>query len=66
MAAQQAQAAQLAAQHAAQNQGRPALEGGTSQPSPMMAPQPQAGSGPSFSLAEGGESEEEGDEVETT
>ena len=68
MAAQQAQAAQYAAQQAAQNANRPPMEGGQQ---PQMAqgqpqqPQPAvAGSGPSFSLAEGGEGEEEGDEVE--
>jgi hypothetical protein len=64
MAAQQAQAAQYAAQQAAQNpnrqpDGQPPL--GNGQP---QAQQPQPGSGPSFSLTEGGEGEEEGDEVE--
>ena len=61
MAAQQAQQAQYQAQQAAQNPNR--------QPGDQPAgqqPQPLQGSGPSFSLAEGGEGEDEGDEVETT
>ncbi len=66
MAAQQAQAAQYAAQQAAQNPNR--QPDGQPQPqnggAPVAAAQP--GSTPSFSLAEGGEGEEEGDEVETT
>ena len=58
MAAQQAQQAQYQAQQAAQNPGR--------QPGDQPAgqqPQPQ-GSAPSFSLAEGGMEEEEGEDAE--
>jgi hypothetical protein len=70
MAAQQAQAAQYAAQQAAQNPNRPPMEGGNGGQPQMMQQQqphqPQPGSGPSFSLTEGGEGEEEGDEVEAT
>ena len=73
MAAQQAQQAQYAAQQAAQNAAnRPPMEGGQ-QGQPMQGgqqqpqqPQPMPGSAPSFSLSDGGEGEEEGDEVETT
>jgi hypothetical protein len=60
MAAQQAQQAQFAAQQAAQNPGR-APEG--QQPQPGT---PQQGSGPSFSLTEGGSDEEEGEEAEAS
>ena len=59
MAAQQAQQAQYQAQQAAQNPGR--------QPGDQPAgqqPQPQQGSGPSFSLSEGGTEEEEGEDAE--
>ena len=59
MAAQQAQQAQYQAQQAAQNPGR--------QPGDQLAgqqPQPQQGSGPSFSLSEGGTEEEEGEDAE--
>lgn len=74
MAAQQAQAAQYAAQQAAQNANRPPMEGGGGhQPQMTQAPQqqqphqqPMTGSGPSFSLSENGEGEDEGDEVEAT
>jgi hypothetical protein len=60
MAAQQAQAAQHAAQQAAQNPNRQ-IEG----QQPQIAQQPgQPGSGPSFSLAESGEGEEEGEDAE--
>jgi len=66
MTAQQAQAAQYAAQQAAQNPGRQPdgqpQQMGNGQP--QVQQQPQPGSGPSFSLTEGGEGEEEGDEVE--
>ncbi len=71
MAAQQAQAAQYAAQQAAQNPNRPPMEGGGGQQPQMMQPphhqqqpQPMPGSGPSFTLSETGEGEDEGDEVE--
>ncbi len=63
MAAQQAQAAQYAAQQAAQNPNRSS----DGQPQPQTAAPQQAsqpGSGPSFSLTEGGESEEEGEDAE--
>jgi hypothetical protein len=73
MAAQQAQAAQYAAQQAAQNAGRPPMEGqpqmpqnGQQPPPGQQQAQPIPGSAPSFSLAEGGEGEEEGDEVEAS
>jgi len=73
MAAQQAQAVQYAAQQAAQNANRPPMEGGNGQQQPQMMQNPQPyqqqpppGGGPSFSLNEGGEGEEEGDEVEAT
>ncbi len=59
MAAQQAQQAQYQAQQAAQNPGR--------QPGDQPAgqqPLPQQGSGPSFSLSEGGSEEEEGEDAE--
>ena len=59
MAAQQAQQAQYQAQQAAQNPGR--------QPGDQPAgqqPQLQQGSGPSFSLSEGGTEEEEGEDAE--
>jgi hypothetical protein len=68
MAAQQAQQAQYAAQQAAQNPNRPPMENG-GQPQIQGQPhqqQPMQGSGPSFSLSETGEGEDEGDEVETT
>jgi hypothetical protein len=60
MAAQQAQQAQYQAQQAAQNPGR--------QPGDQPGgQQPQQGSGPSFSLAEGGsEEEEEGEDAEAS
>ena len=62
MAAQQAQQAQYQAQQAAQNPSR--------QPGDQPAgqqPQPLQGSGPSFSLAEGGsEDEEEGEDAEAS
>jgi hypothetical protein len=67
MAAQQAQAAQYAAQQAAQNprpldaNGQPLPHQGQPQHQPQ---QPQPGSGPSFSLNDSGQGEEEGDEVE--
>ncbi len=63
MAAQQAQAAQHAAQQAALNPNRPP-DGQPQQGNGQPMVQPQQGSGPSFSLTEGGEGEEEGDEVE--
>ena len=73
MAAQQAQAAQYAAQQAAQNPNRPPDGQQPYQQQPQMQSpqqqqplQSQPGIGPSFSLAEGGEGEDEGDEVETT
>ena len=75
MAAQQAQAAQYAAQQAAQNPNRP-MDGGGGQQQPQMMqspqqphqqqPQPMPGSGPSFTLSENSEGEDEGDEVEAT
>jgi hypothetical protein len=62
MAAQQAQAAQYAAQQAAQNPNRQPDANGQQ---PQMAPQQtQPGNGPSFSLNEGGEGEEEGEDAE--
>ena len=61
MAAQQAQAAQYQAQQAAQNPNR--QPGDPSAAGPQ--PQPQQGSAPSFSLAEGGMEEDEGEEAET-
>ncbi len=76
MAAQQAQAAQYAAQQAAQNPNRPPMEGGNGgQPQMMQQPQqphhqqqqpqqPMPGNGPSFTLSETGEGEDEGDEVD--
>jgi hypothetical protein len=73
MAAQQAQQAQYAAQQAAQNPNRPPDGQQPYQQQPQMQSpqqqqplQSQPGNGPSFSLAEGGEGEDEGDEVETT
>jgi Domain of unknown function (DUF4167) len=61
MTAQQAQLAQYQAQQAAQNPNRqPGQEG---QP-PVPQPQPQQGSTPSFSLAEGGTDEDEGEDAE--
>ena len=66
MAAQQAQAAQHAAQQAAQNPNRqPDLNGQQPQLG-QPAQQQHPGNSPSFSLAENGEGEDEGDEVETT
>ena len=59
MAAQQAQQAQYQAQQAAQNPGRQPGDQPAGQP-----PQPQQGSGPSFSLTEGGMDEEEGEDAE--
>jgi len=62
MTAQQAQLAQYQAQQAAQNPNRqPGQVGGEGQP---QAPQPQQGSTPSLSLAEGGTDEEEGEDAE--
>ena len=64
MAAQQAQAAQYAAQQAAQNPNRQP-DGMQQQPQiGQQPPQQQPGGGPSFSLAEGGEGEEEGEDAE--
>ena len=63
MAAQQAQLAQYQAQQAAQNANRQPGQPGEGQ-QPQMQPQPQQGSGPSFSLAEGGTDEEEGEDAE--
>jgi hypothetical protein len=61
MSAQQAQLAQYQAQQAAQNPNRqPGQEG-----QPQLQPPPQQGSAPSFSLAEGGTDEEEGEDAET-
>ena len=61
MVAQQAQQAQYQAQQAAQNPNRqPGQEGQQAQP------QPQQGSAPSFSLAEGGTDEEEGEDAEAS
>jgi Domain of unknown function (DUF4167) len=60
MAAQQAQLAQHQAQQAAQNANR---QPGDQQPQPGGQPQPQS-SGASFSLAEGGADEEEGEDAE--
>src|SRR3984957_19348532 len=65
IAAQQAQAAHYAARQAAQIPNR--APDGMPQPQLGQPPQQQhSGSGPSFSLAENGEGEDEGDEVETT
>jgi hypothetical protein len=61
MAAQQAQAAQHAAQQAAQNPNRQP-DGQPQVAAPQQTSQP--GSGPSFSLNEGGEGEEEGEDAE--
>ena len=61
MAAQQAQQAQYQAQQAAQNPGRQPGDQPAGQP-----PQPQQGSGPSFSLTEGGMDEEEGEDAEAS
>ena len=63
MAAQQAQLAQYQAQQAAQNPNRQPGQPGEGQ-QPQMQPQPQQGSAPSFSLAEGGTDEEEGEDAE--
>ncbi len=67
MAAQQAQQAQYAAQQAAQNP-RPLDANGQPLPQqqgqPQQPQQPQPGSGPSFSLNDSGQGEEEGDEAE--
>jgi hypothetical protein len=63
MAAQQAQAAQYAAQQAAQNPNR---QPDGMQQQPQMGQQPQQQPGPSFSLAEGGEGEEEGEDAEAS
>ena|ERR1700742_2917599 len=60
MAAQQAQQAQYQAQQAAQNPNRQPGE----QPGGGQQPQPQPGSAPSFSLTEGGQDEEEGEDAE--
>jgi hypothetical protein len=68
MAAQQAQAAQYAAQQAAQNPGRPP-DGPQQQPQmgqQQPQHQPQQANNPSFSLAEGGDGEEEGEDAEAT
>ena len=68
MAAQQAQAAQYAAQQAAQNPNR--QPDGMQQPHLATPQQPQqqqpGGGGPSFSLAENGEGEEEGEDAEAS
>ena len=62
MAAQQAQLAQYQAQQAAQNANRQPGD----QPQPQgVQPQPQT-SGASFSLAEGGADEEEGEDAEAS
>jgi hypothetical protein len=63
MAAQQAQAAQYAAQQAAQNPNR---QPDGMQQQPQMGQQPQQQPGPSFSLTEGGEGEEEGEDAEAS
>ncbi len=60
MAAQQAQAAQYQAQQAAQNPNRQPGDQSAANPQP----QSQQGSAPSFSLAEGGMEEDEGEEAE--
>jgi hypothetical protein len=62
MAAQQAQLAQYQAQQAAQNANR---QQGEQPPQPGGQPQPQS-SGASFSLAEGGTDEEEGEDAEAS
>jgi hypothetical protein len=62
MAAQQAQLAQYQAQQAAQNANRQPGPGGEGQPQQQALP--QQGSAPSFSLAEGGIEEEEGEDAE--
>ena len=63
MVAQQAQQAQFQAQQAAQNANRQPGE----QPVGGQQPQPAAlGSAPSFSLAEGGADEEEGEDAEAS
>lgn len=65
MAAQQAQAAQHAAQQAAQNPGRQPDANGQ-QPQIAQQGSQQPGNGPSFSMAEGGDGEEEGEDAEAT
>ena len=60
MTAQQAQLAQYQAQQAAQNPNRQPGQEGQSQ----LQPPPQQGSTPSFSLAEGGTDEDEGEDAE--
>jgi hypothetical protein len=62
MAAQQAQQAQYQAQQAAQNPNRQPGE----QPGGGQQPQGQPGSAPSFSLTEGGQDEEEGEDAEAS
>ena len=62
MAAQQAQLAQYQAQQAAQNANR---QPGDQQPQSGGQPQPQS-SGASFSLAEGGTDEEEGEAADAS
>jgi hypothetical protein len=59
MVAQQAQQAQFQAQQAAQNPNRQPGDQPAGQP-----PQPVPGNAPSFSLAEGGTDEEEGEDAE--
>ena len=70
MAAAAAQQAQYAAQQAAQNPNRqPGMEQQPQQPGGQPQPQqgqPQPGSGPSFSLSEGGMDEEEGEDAEAS
>ena len=66
MAAQQAQLAQYQAQQAALNANRQPGQGGEGQQQPQLQPQPQQGSAPSFSLAEGGTDEEEGEDAEAS
>ena len=65
MAAQQAQAAQHAAQQAAQNPSRQPDANGQ-QPQIAQQGSQQPGNGPSFSMAEGGDGEEEGEDAEAT
>lgn len=63
MVAQQAQMAQYQAQQAAQNPNRqPGPDGQLQQPQPQAQP----GSAPSFSLTEGGNDEEEGEDADAS
>ena len=64
MVAQQAQMAQYQAQQAAQNPNR--QPGGPEGQFQQQQPQPQPGNAPSFSLTEGGNDEEEGEDADAS